>query len=40
VYARYVKVEFPIGIWTFIDEIEILGVDGMANGAVVLQATP
>lgn len=40
VYARYVKVEFPIGIWTFIDEIEVLGLDGMANGAVVLQATP
>ncbi|MGZ9584277.1 DUF4855 domain-containing protein [Paenibacillus marinisediminis] len=40
VYARYVKVEFPINVWVFIDEIEVLGIDGMANGAVVLPTTP
>ncbi|MFD0872271.1 Unsaturated glucuronyl hydrolase [Chlamydia abortus] len=36
VYARYVKVEFPVNVWVFLDEIEILGIDGKANGAVVL----
>ncbi|UVI33489.1 DUF4855 domain-containing protein [Paenibacillus spongiae] len=40
VYARYVKVEFPINVWVFIDEIEVLGIDGKANGAVVLPTTP
>ncbi|GIP36593.1 DUF4855 domain-containing protein [Paenibacillus sp. J2TS4] len=40
VYARYVKVEFPVNVWVFLDEIEILGIDGMANGAVVLPPRP
>ncbi|MEC0256845.1 DUF4855 domain-containing protein [Paenibacillus lautus] len=40
VYARYVKVEFPVNVWVFLDEIEVLGLDGKANGAVVLPPTP
>jgi len=36
VYARYVKVEFPVNVWVFLDEIEVLGVDGKAAGAAVL----
>ncbi len=27
VYARYVKVEFPVNVWVFLDEIEVLGID-------------
>ncbi|MCU6710257.1 DUF4855 domain-containing protein [Paenibacillus sp. J5C_2022] len=40
VYARYVKVEFPVNVWVFLDEIEVLGVDGKAAGAAVLAAKP
>ncbi|WP_246059557.1 DUF4855 domain-containing protein [Paenibacillus lautus] len=40
VYARYVKVEFPVNVWVFLDEIEVLGLDGKANGAVVMPPTP
>lgn len=37
-YARYVKVSFTMHTraWTFIDEIEIMGTDGKAAGAVQL----
>lgn len=34
VYAQYVKLEFPMDIWLFIDEIEILGVPEKVDGAV------
>ncbi|WP_260871335.1 DUF4855 domain-containing protein [Paenibacillus sp. Y412MC10] len=40
VFARYVKIEFPVNVWVFLDEIEVLGMDGKANGAVVLPPTP
>lgn len=40
VFARYVKVEFPVDVWVFLDEIEILGLDGKTSGAVVLPPTP
>ncbi|RED75034.1 DUF4855 domain-containing protein [Cohnella phaseoli] len=40
VYARYVKVEFPVNVWVFLDEIEVLGVDGKAAGAAVLPIAP
>lgn len=40
VFARYVKVEFPVDVWVFLDEIEILGLDGKANEAVVLPPKP
>jgi len=41
-YARYVKVVFPMHgrAWSFIDEIEILGTDGQAEGAVTVPADP
>ncbi|MBE9916387.1 DUF4855 domain-containing protein [Paenibacillus donghaensis] len=39
-YARYVKVTFTMHPtqWTFIDEIEIRGTDGQADGAVTVPA--
>ncbi|MEF2246714.1 DUF4855 domain-containing protein [Paenibacillus sp. IITD108] len=40
VYARYVRVEFPVNVWVFLDEIEVLGIDGKAASAVVLPPTP
>ncbi|WP_231515152.1 DUF4855 domain-containing protein [Paenibacillus sp. UNC217MF] len=41
-YARYVKVVFSMHprAWTFIDEIEIMGTDGKADGAVVVNMKP
>lgn len=42
VYARYVKVAFPMHTWarTLIDEIEIWGFDGKAEGAVTPPPQP
>ncbi len=40
VYARYVRVEFPVNVWVFLDEIEVLGIDGKVADAVVLPAAP
>ncbi|MCQ6558611.1 DUF4855 domain-containing protein [Paenibacillus mendelii] len=37
VYTRYVKITFMTQVWTFIDEIEIMGVDGKANHAAKLK---
>ncbi|WP_195572577.1 DUF4855 domain-containing protein [Paenibacillus sp. 1001270B_150601_E10] len=39
-YARYVKVTFTMhpSQWEYIDEIEIMGTDGMAEGAVKVPA--
>ncbi|MFC0391629.1 DUF4855 domain-containing protein [Paenibacillus mendelii] len=31
VYARYVKVEFPVNVWVFLDEIEVLGINGKTD---------
>lgn len=39
VYARYVKVTFTKEVWTFIDEIEVWGVDGQSSQAVSLPPT-
>ncbi|MCU6712896.1 DUF4855 domain-containing protein [Paenibacillus sp. J5C_2022] len=41
-YARYVKVTFSMHTraWSFIDEIEIMGRDGQAHGAVSVPPTP
>lgn len=36
VYARYVRINFVLNVWGFIDEIEVLGIDGRAAGAVEL----
>ncbi|WP_062108687.1 DUF4855 domain-containing protein [Bacillus niameyensis] len=33
VYARYVQVKFTTDVWVFLDEIEILGVDGKDKNA-------
>ncbi|MHA2855705.1 DUF4855 domain-containing protein [Paenibacillus lautus] len=36
VSARYVKVEFPVNVWVFLDEIEVLGIDGHAGGGTTI----
>lgn len=40
VYAQYVRVTIPQDVWIFIDEVEIWGVDGKADGAHVLPPSP
>lgn len=37
--ARYVKIQFPIDVYVFMDELEVFGREGIASNSLELQST-